>query len=99
MVFLSKNITLGVLDLNIWVKVHGARKGRFGATFDSVGDEASGVFESHFLALLQGVFPQNHLAIRRSSCILLVRIFYLKFSFLRHVTNFLVRQIRGVLTN
>ena len=28
-------------------------------TFDSVGDEMSGVFESHFLAFLQGVFPKT----------------------------------------
>ena len=27
-------------------------------TFDSVGDEMSGVFESHFLAFLQGVFQK-----------------------------------------
>ena len=27
-------------------------------TFDSIGDEMSGVFESHFLAFLQGVFPK-----------------------------------------
>ena len=35
-----------------------ARKGRFGVTFESIGDETSGVFESHFLAFLQGVFPK-----------------------------------------
>ena len=28
-------------------------------TFDSIGDEMSGVFESHFLAFLQGVFPKT----------------------------------------
>ena len=27
-------------------------------TFESVGDETPGVFESHFLAFLQGVFPK-----------------------------------------
>ena len=34
------------------------RKGRFGATFESVGDKTPGVFGSHFLAFLQGVFPK-----------------------------------------
>merc|ERR1712148_43057 len=28
-------------------------------TFDSIGDEMSGVFESHFLAFLQGVSPKT----------------------------------------
>merc|ERR1712074_464283 len=28
-------------------------------TFDSIGDEMSVVFESHFLAFLQGVFPKT----------------------------------------
>ena len=39
-------------------KAYRARKGRFGVTFESVGDETSGVFESHFLVFLQGVFPK-----------------------------------------
>ena len=39
-------------------RTYRARKGRFGVTFESVGDETSGVFESHFLAFLQGVFPK-----------------------------------------
>merc|ERR1712074_84055 len=38
-------------------------------TFDSIGDEMSGVFESHFLAFLQGVFPQNDLAFHRHNCV------------------------------
>ena len=33
-------------------------KGRFGVTFESVGDETSVLFESHFLAFIQGVFPK-----------------------------------------
>merc|ERR1712074_70701 len=38
-------------------------------TFDSIGDEMSGVFERHFLAFLQGVFPQNDLAFHRHNCV------------------------------
>ena len=38
---------------------HRSRKGRFGVSFESVGDETSDVFESHLLAIHQGVAQKS----------------------------------------
>ena len=58
--FWSKNVILGFWVWTSFVlgRTYRTRKGRFGVTFESFGDETSSVFESHFLAFIQGVFPK-----------------------------------------
>ena len=43
---------------SFWGRLTEREKVDFRVTFESVGDETSGVFESHFLAFLQCVFPK-----------------------------------------